>query len=101
MSTRLTVTRTFDSARVGAGGRRVATGASQAPVSNPVLRIPRVSRLMALAIKLDGLIRAGIIQDQSEIARLGRVSRARISQILALLNLAPDLQEELLFLEST
>jgi hypothetical protein len=33
-----------------------------------------------------------------ELARLGHVSSARISQILNLLHLAPDIQEELLFL---
>ncbi len=31
-------------------------------------------------------------------ARLGHVTRARISQVMSLLNLAPDIQEALLFL---
>jgi len=72
------------------------------PGSNPGLdrpRVPRVSRLMALAIHLDGLIRSGAIKDQAEIARGGRVSRARVTQIMNLLNLAPDIQQDLLFLE--
>jgi hypothetical protein len=62
-------------------------------------RIPRISRLMALAIKLDGLIRDGAIRDYADIARLGFVTRARATQIMALLNLAPDLQERLLLLQ--
>ena len=61
-------------------------------------RLPRISRLMALAIRLDGLVRDGIVADQAELARLGHVSRARITQIMSLLHLAPDIQEALLFL---
>ncbi|HEV7299812.1 MAG TPA: hypothetical protein VGN72_10640 [Tepidisphaeraceae bacterium] len=64
----------------------------------PLGHIPRVSRLMALAIRFDGLLRAGEVQDYADLARLGHVTRARISQVMNLLNLAPDIQEELLFL---
>jgi hypothetical protein len=62
------------------------------------VRVPRLARLMALAIRFDGLLRSGAITDQAHLARLGKVSRARISQILNLLHLAPDIQEQLLFL---
>jgi hypothetical protein len=61
-------------------------------------RVPRVSRIMALAIRFDGLIRDGVVKDQAELARLGHVSRARLSQIMDLLLLAPDIQEAVLFL---
>lgn len=64
----------------------------------PIRRVPRVSRLMALAIRLDQLIRDGVVADQAELARLGHVSRARLTQIMNLLCLAPDLQEQILFL---
>jgi len=53
---------------------------------------------MALAIRFDQLIRDGVVADQAELARLGHVSRARVTQIMNLLNLAPDIQEALLFL---
>jgi len=53
---------------------------------------------MALALRLDELVRTGVVADYAELARLGHVSRARISQILSLLALAPDIQESLLFL---
>ena len=53
---------------------------------------------MALAIRFDGLIRDGVVADQAELARLGHVTRARLTQIMNLLHLAPDIQEELLFL---
>ena len=54
---------------------------------------------MALAIHFDGLIRQGVVCDYADLARLGGVSRARITQIMNLLNLPPWKQEELLFLE--
>jgi hypothetical protein len=56
---------------------------------------------MALAIRFDGLIRDGVVTDQAELARLGHVTRARLTQIMNLLNLAPDIQEEVLFLPPT
>jgi hypothetical protein len=61
-------------------------------------RIPRVTRLMALAIRFDGLVRSGAVADYAELAELGHVSRARISQIMNLELLAPDIQEQILFL---
>ena len=61
-------------------------------------RIPRVSRLMALAIHFDGLIKRGVVRDYADIARLGFVTRARVTQIMNLLLLAPDIQEERQFL---
>ena len=60
--------------------------------------IPRIARLMALAIRFDRLLRAEKFRDYAELARLGRVTRARITQIMKLLNLAPDIQEQILFL---
>ena len=67
----------------------------------PEGRVPRVARLMALAIRLDGLIRDGVVVDQAEIARLCHVTRARLTQIFNLLYLAPDIQEALLHLPPT
>ena len=61
-------------------------------------RVPRVARLMALAIRFDGLLRDGVVADQSELARLARVTQPRITQIINLLHLAPDIQEAILFL---
>jgi len=63
---------------------------------NPAL--PRITRLMALAIKLEDIMCGPQALERSDIAQLGRVSRSRITQILNLLLLAPDLQERLLFL---
>lgn len=62
--------------------------------------VPRIARLMALAIRFAGLLRAEEFRDYAELARLGRVTRARMTQIMKLLDLAPDIQEQILFLPS-
>jgi hypothetical protein len=66
---------------------------------SPRVCVPRVSRWMALALRLDSMLLARTVVSNAELAKLGHVSRARISQIMNLLNLAPAIQEELLFLE--
>ena len=43
-------------------------------------RVPRVARLMALAVRFERLVRDGVVADYAELARLGHVSRARMSQ---------------------
>jgi hypothetical protein len=63
----------------------------------PVGKLPRITRLMALAIRFDGMLREGIVTGYADLARLGFVTRARMTQIMNLLNLAPDIQEEILF----
>lgn len=66
----------------------------------PPGRVPRISRLMALAIRFEQLVRDGVVADYAELARLGHVTRARMTQIMNLLHLAPDIQEAILFLPS-
>lgn len=61
-------------------------------------RLPRITRLMALAIRGDDLIRAGKLEDMTHLAQICKVTQARISQILSLKMLAPDIQEQLLSL---
>ncbi|MBZ5605995.1 MAG: hypothetical protein LAO79_27165 [Acidobacteriia bacterium] len=75
------------------GGRR--GGPAEPTVPDPP-RLPRLARLMALAIKFQDMVDRGEVRDYADLARLGYVSRARITQIMNLLNLAPDIQEELL-----
>jgi hypothetical protein len=60
-------------------------------------RIPRISRLMALAIKFDEMIARGEARDYADLARLGYVTRARVTQIMNLRHLAPEIQETILF----
>ncbi len=61
-------------------------------------RIPRVARLMALAIRLEMLVAQGQVPNYAALASLAHVSRARITQITRLRLLSPDIQEALLFL---
>ena len=70
------------------------------PASEPQGRAPRIARLLALAHKLDGLVRSGVVRDYAELARLGHVSAARVSQVMILLQLAPAIQEYVLFLSA-
>ena len=64
-------------------------------------RIPRISRLVALAIKLERLLRDGTIESHRAVAEVGQISRSRMSQILTLADLAPSIQEAILFLPRT
>ena len=78
-------------------GARVKTGIIlQEPVE--CVRPPRITCLLALAHRFEALVRSGEIRDYADLARLGRVSRARMSQILKLLTLAPSIQEYILWL---
>jgi len=60
------------------------------------LRILRITRLMALAVKFQEMVERGEVRDYADLARLGCVTRARVTQIMNLLNLAPDIQQALL-----
>lgn len=73
------------------GGKAAAPDADEG-------RVPRVARLMALAIRLDLLLRDGVVANQTELARLARVTQPRMTQILNLLHLAPCIQEAVLLL---
>lgn len=69
--------------------------------ARPKGRIPRIARLMALAIHFEDLVNEGVVNDYAEIARLGHVTRARVTQIMNLRLLAPDIQEAILNLPRT
>ena len=56
---------------------------------------------MALALKFQGLLAQGTVRNHAELAQLGQVTRTRVCQILRLTNLAPAIQEALLFLPKT
>jgi hypothetical protein len=66
----------------------------RAPVPNA--HVPRLTRLLALAVKCDGLVRSGSIPDYAELARRGWITPARVTQIMNLLDLAAPIQEEIL-----
>ncbi|MGE3777425.1 MAG: hypothetical protein AB7F89_09585 [Pirellulaceae bacterium] len=78
------------------GRRRIVKDTPPRPA--PAMRVPRISRLVALAIRYDSLLRTGHVPNLSTLARLSHVTQPRMTQILALNLLAPDIQEELLHL---
>jgi hypothetical protein len=70
------------------------------PPPCPVRRPARVAIVLALAHKIQVAIDAGGVRDRADIARRLGFTRARITHILDLTLLAPDLQEQVLFLEA-
>ena len=66
------------------------------PVVEPVGRVPRVARVLALAHKVDGMIRSGELRDLAHAAKVCGVTRARMTQIMNLLLLTPEIQQEIL-----
>jgi hypothetical protein len=67
------------------GGQEVTYAFNLRPAkAKPVIigdSSPRIARLMALAIRFEGLVREKKIRDYAELARRGRVTRARMTQI--------------------
>ena len=101
MTTTLTIEREVHFQAQARGRKQLRVGPEPPRPAPDPGRVPRVARLMALAIRFEGLLRAGVVRDYAALARLGHVSRARVSQVMALLSLAPDLQEAVLFLPRT
>src|ERR1022692_1718318 len=82
----------------GGGPGGAGTGATACAQAG---KLPRVTRLMALAIKFQGMVDCGEVRDYADLARLGYVTRARITQLMNLLDLAPDIQEAILLYAPT
>jgi len=66
----------------------------------PVRRPARVAIMLALAHKIQNAIDRGAVQDRAEVARRLGLSRARLTQLIDLTLLAPDIQERILFAEA-
>jgi hypothetical protein len=94
------LTYTLDLGAPGMGQPENIAASSGEPARGEVAgsAVPRIARLVALAIRFERLVREERVQDYAELARLGKVTRARMTQIMKLLDLAPDIQEQLLFL---
>ena len=84
--------------RQNSGRLQLRLGRAPETKTIPVGRVSRIARLMALAIRFEDLLRRGDVKDYAELAHVGHVTRARVTQIMNLLNLAPDIQEQILFL---
>ena len=81
----------------GNGSRKAKGEKKPAAPKPPTNKLPRITRLLTLAHHLQDLMDQGIVQDYADIARLSGLTRARVSQIMNLTLLAPQIQEELLF----
>lgn len=68
------------------------------PVQLPASQIPKITRLLVLGHHFEKLVREGKVKDFAEIAKLTGLSRARVTQIVNLTLLSPEIQEEILFL---
>lgn len=69
----------------------------KAPTPAPRERVPtRAARLLAMAHRIDGLVRSGEMSDYAEVALVAGITRARVSQIMDLTLLAPSIQERVL-----
>ena len=78
------------------GPARRAAGKAEAGTEPAPPPIPRITRLMALAIKFQDMVDRGEVRDYADLARLGFVTRARLTQIMNLLLLDPKIQEQIL-----
>ncbi|HEY3445057.1 MAG TPA: hypothetical protein VGK67_01790 [Myxococcales bacterium] len=76
------------------------TPPAQPPPREPVRRPARVAIALALAHKLEEAIERGVVADRADVARRLGLTRARVTQLLDLTLLAPDLQVRVLGLES-
>ena len=66
----------------------------------PARRPARLAVMLALAHKIQQAIDRGAVRDRAEVARRFGLTRARVTQLLDLRLLAPDIQEQVLFAES-
>ena len=64
-------------------------------------RYPRIVQVVALAIHFQDMLDRGEIRNHADLARLGCISRERISQVMMLAWLAPDIQQQVLGLPKT
>lgn len=83
-------------------GERGAWIFDEAPPAppEPVRRPARVAQLLSLAHRLRSELDRGVHQGVADLAAKVGFTAARISQILGLTLLAPDVQEEILFIEA-
>jgi len=104
----------FENGNVGALKRRVAHDQTvnvlsakarnrkppKTPKAPKAPKTPKVIELLKTAQEWRRQLDAGDVTSQAEIARREGVTRARVTQVMGLLRLAPDLQESILELEA-
>lgn len=96
----ITVRQKLSITKTQRGRKRIEPRPVEEPVK-PMTSVPRISRLMALAIKYQRMLDRGEVAGITELARLCHVTQPRMSQILNLNLLSPSIQEHLLFIPPT
>lgn len=86
--------------RVRSERRVVLSVTPPPPKPEPVHRPAKVAQMLALAHHLQRAIDRGDVADRAAVARRLGLTRARVTQLLDLLLLAPDLQMAVLRLEA-
>ena len=84
----------FQTSTVERGQQRVTAPKKPRPARQP--RTPHITKLMALAIRLEELLATGQVKDQAEIASTAGITHAGVTQIMNLNNLAPSTQADIL-----
>jgi hypothetical protein len=82
------------------GGRVAFRDKPPPPKPEPVRRPAHVARMLALAHHLQGAIDRGLVPDRAAVARRLGFTRARVTQLLDLLLLAPDIQVKVLEMDA-
>ena len=96
----------FENGNIGVVKRQVPTnGVVNAvpprlskPRPHKIPRTPRVAELLRKAIEWQGLLESGDGTSKADIARREGLSRARVTQIMGLLCLVPQIQKHILIL---
>ncbi len=99
----------FKSGNVGAVTRRVAADRVVSALPEPRGRpkphkepkTPRVVELLRKAHEWQGLIESGEVRNQAETARREGITRARVTQVMGMLRLAPEIQQHILSMPDT
>jgi hypothetical protein len=94
----------FENGNIGALTRRLAADRviratplhRGNPKSSKVAKTPRVVELLRKAIEWQVLLESGEIVNQADIARQEGITRARVTQVMGMLRLAPELREKIL-----
>ena len=94
--------RAFENGNIGTLTRRVSADRVVSAVPprrakpKPPSRTPRVVELLRKAIEWQALLESGEAANQAEIARRDGSTRARVTQVMGMLRLTPEIQQHIL-----
>jgi len=99
----------FENGNIGTLTRRVPANQVVSAVPPPrgkpkppkVPRTPRVVEFLRKALEWQALLESGEAKNQADIARREGISRVRVTQVMRLLRLAPEIQQHVLALPET